>query len=61
MLLEIRHIKKDFGEVSVLKDISLTLDKGQVLGLIGENGAGKSTLMNIVSGQFPTSGGELFL
>lgn len=61
MLLEIKQIKKDFGEVSVLKDVSLTLKKGQVLGLIGENGAGKSTLMNILSGQFPASSGELFL
>ncbi len=61
MLLEIKHVKKDFGEVSVLKDIDLSLEKGQVLGLIGENGAGKSTLMNIVSGQFPPTSGELFL
>ena len=61
MLLEIKHVRKAFGEVSVLKDVSLTLEKGQVMGLIGENGAGKSTLMNIVSGQFSPTSGELFL
>ena len=61
MLLEIKHIRKNFGAVSVLKDISLNLAKGQILGLIGENGAGKSTLMNIISGQFSASSGKLFL
>ena len=61
MLLEIKDVKKEFGGVGVLHNINLNLEKGQILGLIGENGAGKSTLMNIVSGQFPPSAGELFL
>ena len=46
--LELKHITKSFGEVQVLKDITLTLKKGQILGLVGENGAGKSTMMNVL-------------
>ena len=49
-LLEMRNIKKDFFGNQVLTDISLTLNEGEVLGLVGENGAGKSTLMKILFG-----------
>ena len=61
MLLEANNIHKDFGEVTVLREIDLTLKEGEVLGLIGENGAGKSTLMNIVSGLLLPTKGELYL
>ncbi len=49
-LLEMRNVKKDFFGNQVLTDINLTLEEGQVLGLVGENGAGKSTLMKILFG-----------
>ncbi len=49
-LLEMRNVKKDFWGNQVLTDINLTLEAGQVLGLVGENGAGKSTLMKILFG-----------
>lgn len=49
-LLEMRNVKKDFFGNQVLTDINLTLEAGQVLGLVGENGAGKSTLMKILFG-----------
>src|SRR5574344_1988084 len=50
MLLQARGIKKDFFGNLVLKDINFTLEKGQIMGLVGENGAGKSTLMKILFG-----------
>ena len=45
--LEINHIKKSFGDLEVLKDISLTVKKGEVLAIIGPSGSGKSTLFKM--------------
>lgn len=58
-LLEVRGITKSFGSVSVLKNVSFSLNRGEVLAIMGENGAGKSTLMNILSGVLPRDGGEV--
>ncbi len=49
-LLNVRGISKSFNHNKVLKNVSFTLEKGKILGLVGENGAGKSTLMNILFG-----------
>jgi ribose transport system ATP-binding protein len=54
-------IRRGFFGVPVLKDVSLALPAGHVLGLIGENGAGKSTLMNILGGVLPPDAGTLRL
>ena len=59
--LEVRQIKKSYGDQTVLRDISFTLPEGEILGLIGPNGAGKSTLFNIISGwQKPDAGRVVF-
>jgi ribose transport system ATP-binding protein len=56
-LLDVRQISKQFAGVRALDDVSLTLNRGEVLAVVGENGAGKSTLMRIVAGvETPTSG-----
>ncbi|MGL4392601.1 MAG: sugar ABC transporter ATP-binding protein [Fusobacteriaceae bacterium] len=59
MLLEMKKITKSFGVVEALKGVNLSVDYGEIHGLLGENGAGKSTLMNILAGIFPASSGEI--
>jgi len=56
-LLEMKNIKKSFNGVEVLKDISLTVDRGEVLGIIGPSGSGKSTLLRCATNlEIPDSG-----
>jgi simple sugar transport system ATP-binding protein len=49
-VLRVEHVSKRFGPVVALRDVNLHLNKGEVLGLLGDNGAGKSTLMRIICG-----------
>jgi simple sugar transport system ATP-binding protein len=60
-VLRVEHAAKRFGALSALVDVSMHLDKGEVLGLIGDNGAGKSTLMKILCGFHQPDAGELYL
>jgi ribose transport system ATP-binding protein len=59
--LELRGITRSFGSIHALKGVDLTVDPGEVIGLIGENGAGKSTLMKIMSGFDDGFEGELLV
>lgn len=59
MLFEMRDVKKSFGSVAVLNGVSFGVQRGEVVGLLGDNGAGKSTAMKIATGVYQASGGEI--
>jgi general nucleoside transport system ATP-binding protein len=61
VVLEMRDVTKTFGSVRANDDISITLRRGEVLGLLGENGAGKSTLMKILYGLYIPDSGSVFM
>lgn len=61
MKLEMRGIWKAFGANVVLKNVSFSLQGGEICALLGENGAGKSTLMNILGGVLPADSGEILI
>ncbi|MBQ6723541.1 MAG: ATP-binding cassette domain-containing protein [Paludibacteraceae bacterium] len=58
-MVQIAHINKSFGSQQVLKDVTLSIPEGQVLGLLGPNGAGKSTLMKILIGLWKADSGTI--
>ena len=60
-LLELAGISKHFGAIQALNDVSLSIDPGEVVGLMGDNGAGKSTLVKIVAGNYRPSHGTINL
>ena len=60
VLLEVRHLHKVFGPTVALKDVDLTLCRGEIRGLVGENGSGKSTVMSIASGMQRATDGEMY-
>ena len=60
-LLEADGVSKHFGGVHALRNVSLRLREGEVVGLIGPNGSGKTTFLNCVSGVFPPSAGRITL
>ena len=60
VLLEVRDLSKAFKGVQALAGVSLQVYQGEILGLLGPNGSGKSTFINVVSGHFPATGGQMF-
>lgn len=58
-LLEVAGLRKQFGRLRVLEDVSLTVTSGQALGVIGPNGAGKTTLLNLISGVLHPDAGTI--
>jgi simple sugar transport system ATP-binding protein len=60
-VLRVEHISKKYGAVTALVDVTMHLQRGEVLGLIGDNGAGKSTLLKILCGFQPPTSGRIIL
>ena len=60
-LVEMRGISKHFGGVHALEDVSVDLQPGEVMGIVGHNGAGKSTLIKILSGAYAADAGEILV
>ena len=60
-ILRVENLSKHFGGLKVLEGVNFTMEPGEKLAMIGPNGAGKTTLLNVIGGQLPASGGEVFL
>jgi simple sugar transport system ATP-binding protein len=60
-ILELTNVSKHFGAIHAVNDISLALESGSVVGLMGDNGAGKSTLVKMIAGNFPATHGTIRL
>jgi polar amino acid transport system ATP-binding protein len=59
--LEIQNLSSSYGKLQVLKEVTLSADKGEVVSLIGPSGSGKSTLLRVLIGLTPPTGGEVFV
>jgi branched-chain amino acid transport system ATP-binding protein len=59
-LFEVQAISAQYGKVKILHQVSLKVERGQIVSLVGANGAGKTTLMNVISGLIPPSSGSVF-
>ena len=60
MLLEMRNVRVSYGSVEVLKGVSIQIEKGRVICLLGANGAGKSTALRAISRLVPIDSGEIY-
>lgn len=60
-ILQVEKLCKSFGGVHAVRDLSFSVEPGEILGLIGPNGSGKSTTVNALAGVFPVTSGEILL
>jgi ABC-type branched-subunit amino acid transport system ATPase component/ABC-type branched-subunit amino acid transport system permease subunit len=60
-LLAVRSVSRDFGGLRAVSDVSLDLKAGEIVGLVGPNGSGKTTVINLISGYYPPTKGEIRL
>jgi ABC-type branched-subunit amino acid transport system ATPase component len=58
-VLELRRLSKSFGGLTVVRELDLVVEEGQIVSLIGPNGAGKTTVFNLISGLYPPDEGEI--
>jgi branched-chain amino acid transport system ATP-binding protein len=58
-ILECKHIYKKFGGITANNDVNISIDEGEMVGLIGPNGSGKTTLFNCISGVYKIDSGEI--
>jgi ABC-type nitrate/sulfonate/bicarbonate transport system ATPase subunit len=58
-VIELRDVKKSFGETEVLRDISIEVERGELISILGPSGCGKSTLMNLMTGILDADGGNI--
>lgn len=59
-ILEVRRLQKSFGGIAAVRDVTFSLQPGEIVGLIGPNGAGKTTLVNLITGYASASAGQVF-
>src|SRR4051794_36006367 len=58
-MIEVDHLSKYYGPTAAVRDITFSVDQGEILGFLGPNGAGKSTTMRIITGYLPSSEGTV--
>ena len=59
--IELKNISKSFGSIIATKDVCLTVNRGEILSILGENGSGKTTLMNMIAGIYYPDHGQIFI
>ncbi len=59
VIVNVQHLSKSFGDLEVIQDVSFSVERGQVLGIIGPSGSGKSTLMRCINQLETVSGGTI--
>ena len=59
--IELKNITKTFGSVVANRDVNLSVNRGEILSILGENGSGKTTLMNMISGIYFPDSGQIFI
>ena len=60
-MIEIKKVSKRFDKIAAVSDVSLSIEQGQVFGLLGTNGAGKSTLLRMMAGVLKPEEGEILI